>query len=582
MGHTNLKFPLKIQRFASYTNGSVTISNLSGSNGLTGFELSYNSGSAWYHDILAYSYSKNNGSTWSSWVDNQIPNPNGTPQTYKYIISGLEVNTSYKFRFKYRVRSTQQGVDSGFTPTISTYNVNKFENIFYTTTNDRPLTLAVNSPSGASSKVTIELPNGTVRMTKTGSPNISLSVDEVNSLTQYMQSTQDTFYLKIYTIGNPNSSSYEIGYLNYNIVENNPTFSNFTYEDVNTVTTALTGSNQKCVVGYSNMKATVSVENKAIAKNYATMSKYRFVVGQDSVEAPYSSTSAVSMTLNKVTTGVLSVYAIDNYGCSTRVSIALSNVINYTDLTKDVQNSKVYRANPDGQENGIGERVKLKLKGTIWNKSFGSKNNTIKTSRYRYKKTNSNTWSSYVNVTTPTISSDGTFNFDNFISGDTDLGFDISFAYDLEVEIKDELSTISYKLILPSGKPHIAYHKNGIGIMGKYDADKGGLLQIDSNPLQEFKVIELKNIYNPSVSANSSSWFMEDIPLEYQNDYEIVSATFNFDNQSGQVSACGVQITCFLEMKYPNWVFINIKNNSSSTFSFGTNTKIVVILKKKG
>jgi hypothetical protein len=43
---------------------------------------------------------------------------------------------------------------------------------------------------------------------------------------------------------------------------------------------------------------------------------------------------------------------------------------------------------------------------------------------------------------------------------------------------------------LGSGTPHVAYAQNGVGIMGKYDDEAGGKLQIAGVPVLEYDIID--------------------------------------------------------------------------------------------
>lgn len=104
--------------------------------------------------------------------------------------------------------------------------------------------------------------------------------------------------------------------------------------------------------------------------------------------------------------------------------------------------------------------------------------NTIKQAKYRYTVAGKQEWSEYANLDLQ-INDDGEFSFNGLIAGDIpNVGFDINNSYNIEVYIEDELSKIVYSANLSSGTPHIAYAKNGVGIMGKYDERVGGLLQV--------------------------------------------------------------------------------------------------------
>ena len=258
----------------------------------------------------------------------------------------------------------------------------------------------------------------------------------------------------------------------YKIINANPEFSDFIYEDTNIDTITLTGGNKNAVLGYSNIRVRIPVANKAVAKKEATMVKYRF----NNVDADYSDTEEVQIATQKTTTGDFIVYAIDSRGNSTQVIKNAQKVIDYKPLKKG--NIETYRAN------GVSEDVILEFDGEIDIINFGSKTNSIKSAKYRYSVAGSNEWSEYITIT-PTISGN-TFSFNGTIKGDTEAsGFNVNNAYEIEVEIKDELSYVYYTDSFGAGIPHVAYAKEGISIMGAYDEELGGALQLKGIPIIE-------------------------------------------------------------------------------------------------
>lgn len=271
------------------------------------------------------------------------------------------------------------------------------------------------------------------------------------------------------------SSSYL--YRTMAIVNANPIFNDFSFEDVNEKTLELTGNNQNIIRGYSNVKATIPVVNKAEALKSATMSKYRLNCNGNSTDITYSSDSDVEGTLNGVKSGVFDVYAIDSRNNSTLVTKNANSVIDYTPIVKG--NISVARTN------GVSESVTLKLDGKVDLVNFGVVTNEIKQSKYRYRATDSAEWSDY-NDLELTVDADGNFTFNDLISGDTEeLGFNINNSYQVEVLIADELSQVVYTATFGSGIPNIALSKNGVGIMGKYDEEVGGLLQVGGKRIDD-------------------------------------------------------------------------------------------------
>lgn len=262
-------------------------------------------------------------------------------------------------------------------------------------------------------------------------------------------------------------------YRTMTIINGNPIFDDFEFKDINEKTINLTGNNQNVILGYSNVEVTIPIINKAIAQKEAVITKYRF----NNNETSYSDSEDVNIISNNVTNGEFTVYAIDSRSNSTAKIKSASSVINYNSLTKGNINAK--------RQNGVSENVLLELDGKIDLVDFGSVTNSIKTARYRYKVASESEWSEFNNLTI-NVNENGNFAFNGLIRGDTEtLGFDIQNAYNIEVYIQDELSEIKYTANFGAGIPHVAYAKNGVGIMGAYDESVGGLLQVGGKRIDD-------------------------------------------------------------------------------------------------
>ena len=341
----------------------------------------------------------------------------------------------------------------------------------FSVNSNQSLTVKCNNPSGNQIAYFLDCPSGTRRLTsvKTTATSYTWTAAQILSMLQYCKNA-NSVSIKVGVITYGNSEYYDEKVGTLNVVNSNPTFSNFTYADVNSKTIALTGNNQYIVKGYSNVRATVSTANKAIAKNYATMSKYRFVIGDSQVDVNYSSTSNVQATINSVKSNIFTMYAIDSRGNSTFKQISPSRYIDYSAIV--ISKVDVVR------ENGIGSNTTLSFSGTIWEGSFGNVLNAITSCSYRYRETTSSTWKTGQTVLNP-LQNGKNFSFEGLIKGDLNAnGFDVNKSYVIEVSISDKLTTSKYEFVLGSGKPGIAITKNGIAINGMYDESIGGALQI--------------------------------------------------------------------------------------------------------
>lgn len=311
------------------------------------------------------------------------------------------------------------------------------------------------------------------------------------------------------------NSEKSVSYKDYtmSIVNANPTFSNFEFEDINPTTIALTGNNQICVNGYSNIKATISTANKAEAIKGATMNKYKFSIGTISTEIVYSGDSNVSGVINNVPNGNFNMYAIDSRNNSTLVTKVASQEIAYEPVYIDKQNSKIER-----DDNRVGDGAILTLNGTLWNNSFGVVTNDITSITYRLKKTDSSTWIDGTTTITPTIT-DNSFTFLGLIASDNqDTTWDLNASYNIEVTISDELSTTVVEFILNSAIPTMCLDKDGVGIMGAYDSSEGGTLQLEGQDIIKIITDKVKGVElftATSSGATSSTITLSDDASNY-------------------------------------------------------------------
>ena len=311
--------------------------------------------------------------------------------------------------------------------------------------------------------------------------------------------------------------------IDFNVVNANPIFNNFTFKDINSKTLALTGSNQKIISGYSNVEAIVSVVNKAEAQKAATMSKYRLQIGTQQVDTNYSEDTNVSMILNNVRNNVIRVYAIDSRGNTTSKDLSPSAFLQYTDIK--ISNASITRG--DG---GVSTEVTIKLDGEFWNDNFGAKMNSIKTLKIQYKKSDSSTWIDGDDLT-PIITGN-IFSINTLIKGDLGVkGFDASYSYDIRVIAEDELSTFSTFLTLGSGNPAIAIHRNGVAFGSPYDENLGGLIQINKISLNNLTVIrELWTNSNPSSEMGA------DITIRLDSDdYDVIEWFYIYSTSEGNL-----------------------------------------------
>lgn len=389
-----------------------------------------------------------------------------------FLIKNLEPALNTTITVKIRREDSQ--LSSYKNISISTKNKAVISNIAdkFNINSDKELTVSCNNPSGNQIAYFLDCPSGTRRLTtsKTTNTSYTWSAAQILSMLQYFKtSNSSSIKVGVITYGNAEYYSEKVGTLN--VVNSNPIFSNFTYQDTNNATTALTGNNQIIIKGYSNVKGIISTANKAIAQNSATMSKYRFIIGDTQKEANYSSDSEVGITISKANNNVFNMYAIDSRGNSTLKTISPSTYKAYSNI--NIKSAVAQR-----QNNGIGSSVVLTFAGDIWNNSFGSVQNEITSCIYKYKKTNSNTWLTGKTNIMPEVKGQS-YSKSVLIKGDKGAeGFEVNSSYNVQIIIKDKLSTYTYELLIGTGTPGIAITAKGIAFFNMYDEQLGGAIQI--------------------------------------------------------------------------------------------------------
>ena len=262
-----------------------------------------------------------------------------------------------------------------------------------------------------------------------------------------------TFKLSTYT---DSTKATQIGDTNENtikgmIVNANPTFTSFNYEDVNSKTIALTGNSSKIVKGYSTLHISNLVAN---ANKGATLQ----LIQINDIQYPYNANFSID--LENWTSNNITIYVIDSRNNSTKLETLIGiNFINYTEKT--ITSKSCLR---DGS---INEESVLSFSGTFFNSSFGAVDNTL-TASYKYKETGSNEWLDGNTVLNLTIN-DNNFNYEGYIKGDTNVGFSADKSFDIQIIITDLLSERSITLILAVGEPAIDIYKSNVAFGGIYD-----------------------------------------------------------------------------------------------------------------
>lgn len=214
----------------------------------------------------------------------------------------------------------------------------------------------------------------------------------------------------------------------------NPKFdtSNWSYADINNITTSLTNNNQIIVNGQSTVK--FNIDKEATSFTGTEIDYYKFVCG-----LKYNTIG----TITNVNSDILEVIAIDKRGNSTSSRL-------------DIKNNYVYYYIPTlskgeaNRENGVGTDTALSINGKMFRQKFvpngvwNSFNHV-----YYYVSTDNENWSSRYSIPTSNVvynSNNGTYSLTDIpIHADgTTGGFEVGKRYYLKIELVDKLTTTTF------------------------------------------------------------------------------------------------------------------------------------------
>lgn len=412
----------QIPRYANIT--SFSVSKLSETSVKYNYSADATLNYAWY--------STDAGSTWHDLPVNNI-------------VTGLSANTTYNFKLRVRREDSQLTTDSS---------------VVQQTTYDYPHITTVNTNNliiGNKQKLTLYNPlsrSVTVKMNKDSNSGTQFYSGTTSSTSIEFTPTASTLYASI-----PNAKSgkcvYSVVYSSstkttsqytYTINEANckPAFSNFAYADTEDTITPLTNNNQILVDNNSDCKFTISTSNKAVAKNSASITKYKFEWGSKSSEATYSASTDVTSTIYNSTGNTLKVTAIDSRGLSTTVTKTITNISYVSAVVNEVTATR---------SNGVESKTYLSGKFTIWNGNWQNGSNTDYDNQLKYigyRVYDGSNWTSYFDITDKVKSAMSNYSNSNYttitlpVSAKLEIhangssgGFTIGKSYTIQILIKD-------------------------------------------------------------------------------------------------------------------------------------------------
>lgn len=428
---------------------SFSTSNVTAS----GFKISATSSAT--SDI--WQYSTNGGSSWT-----QFSTTAGT--SVSVTLSSLSPNTSYSVKVRARKKSNQvYGTSSAIT--VTTLGGSALNSVSAITADNSTVSISLNvTVYNASYTHTLTLKNGsTTYLTISGlswsagtaTRTITLTSTQRTNLLSYMASVKSftgTFSLATMSgstqIGTASTATATVQTTAANSA---PTFSDFTYKDSYSTTTAITGNDQYFIQGYSKLQVTPGT---ATAKNGASISNYTATCNGVSV----SNTTGAAITVGAVSksgTVAVVVTVTDSRGYTASVTKNIT-VVAYS--SPKVSSISLRRTND------IETEMQLIFNGSFSPITIASVNkNSLLYVRYRYKLTSASSYGSYTSILSAVTVSGTSFSYSNLELCDLPSGS----SYDFHLQICDKLSTaaaLDLYFIVPQGTPLVALRKQKVGI----------------------------------------------------------------------------------------------------------------------
>ena len=379
-------------------------------------------------------------STSESWSGTSVHSKN---DTFEVTIPSNVSNVTISYTLKHNPSGDSVSGSSSMSLTKLISILNAFENNS-TLDIEQPLTLSISKyDADYTNDLTLFFRDSENNMTEivkwegvTDGQTIQLTGEQINLI--FGLTPNNKFYSLTWRLTTFNDST-ELGSMDLPsvglITDANPIFTDFSYEDSNSITNGLTGNNQSIIGGFSTLK--ITIPTKATAQKGATIVSY--LLADVSVQ---ESEDEISTEISNYNSNQIVVSTIDSRGNSTTITKTIENFIIYSVIEVEDTNATIER------NNGSEEETKISFKGTFWNNNFGNVDNSLQIS-YKYRESGST--GDYIpglTTITPDITDNSFSISDKSILGDTDEGFNTGDSFEIVVRIEDELSIheIEYRL----------------------------------------------------------------------------------------------------------------------------------------
>ena len=302
----------------------------------------------------------------------------------------------------------------------------------------------------------------------------SWDISELSSTMYANTPNSNSSEIKIVCGTTLNGQEYTNEYLGTaNVINSDPTINDFTFENTDTISSDMLGNTTSMITYYGNLRVTIS--NKAVAKNAATILYYNISVSNGS-----------TVNLKKVDESTSQVYAdFGNYQTAGSYSIRVEAVDSRGNISNLItKNFVVYKYHKPTltatltRVNNFEKETGITLLGYVSRVYTTSNKNALVSLRYRYRESGGN-WSSYssISATSSTVDDDFRITFTN----DLFLTLDISKSYDFEFEIQDKIQPVTISQPVGQGIPIMCVADSFTVLMNEAPTSEN--LQNDNNLL---------------------------------------------------------------------------------------------------
>lgn len=236
-----------------------------------------------------------------------------------------------------------------------------------------------------------------------------------------------------------------------------PTFTNFTYADTNSTTTAITGNNQILIKGYSNLVVTATAATPH--GTGVTITSYSAVFGENSGQ---STTRSINLgTVKRAGTANITTTATDSNGLTASVSKSATS-LNYEKLS---MSGLTVSRSQTATDNHVYATVSGKFYSLVVS---NTEKNALQTLTYQYRRSDSLTWSNAADILSSAVVSGTEDGWKLFSVTNVQLAeLSRDYSWYIRITATDKLSTYTIDGSILGDVPLMSYRAGKVGINNK-------------------------------------------------------------------------------------------------------------------